>query len=317
MENRSYALLAGTFTLLLLAGVILVAMFLNRSGAAPTFYEIVSTTAVNGLSEQSPVRYQGVAVGKVQFLSLDPDAPGRVHIRIGVASGTPITEATWAELAMQGITGLASIDLHDDGSSKARLKTEGDVPPVIPLRPGLFDRFSQGGSNVLENLEKISSRLAMLLNDQNMKSVQDTIRNAAAASASIQDIGEQLRPLASKLGALVDNLKDASLQVQGAARDVSVLARQSRIAIAHLDAPGGPLAMATRSLREISYAAARLASDTLPAVSGMANEINAAAHDVASTARRVGDMPQSVIFGMAPPRPGPGEDGFPGFRRGR
>lgn len=313
MESRSYALLAGAFTLLLLAGVILVAVFLNRDSATLIDYEIVSTTAVSGLSQQSPVRYQGVRVGKVQFLSLDPDVPGRVHIRIGVASDTPITEATWAELAMQGITGLANIDLHDDGSSRVRLRAKEDVPPVIPLRAGLFDRLSQGGGNIVDNLEKISLQLAALLNDQNMQSIQATIQSTAAASASIKDIGEQLRPLMSKLGPLVDNLSDASLGAQGVARDLSALTRESRIAIAHLDAPDGPLAMARHSLREIAYAVARLSSDTLPAVSEMANEVGTTARGVSSMVRRVGDAPQSIIFGPPPPRPGPGEAGFQGF----
>ena len=313
MESRSYALLAGVFTLLLLAGVILVAVFLNRGSATLIDYEIVSTTAVSGVSQQSPVRYQGVPVGKVQSLSLDPNVPGRVHIRIGVASDTPITEATWAELAMQGITGLANIDLHDDGSSNVRLRAQRDVPPVIPLRPGLFDRLSQGGGNIVDNLEKISSRLAMLVDDQNIRSLRATMLNAAATSASLRDIGAQLQPLAGKLGPLVDNLNDASQDAQSVARDLSALARESRIAIAHLDAPDGLLVMATRSLREIAYAAARLSSDTLPAVSGMANEVNATARGVSSTVRRVGDMPQSIIFGTPPPRPGPGEAGFQGF----
>src|SRR3546814_17593184 len=104
-------------------------MFLSHGGTTLIDYEIVSTRAVSGLSEQSAVHYQGVPVGKVQRLHLDPNAPGRVHIRIGVAADTPITEATWAELAMQGNTGLAYIDLHDDGSYTVRLTTKGDEPP--------------------------------------------------------------------------------------------------------------------------------------------------------------------------------------------
>ncbi|HTK00623.1 MAG TPA: MCE family protein, partial [Bordetella sp.] len=70
-----------------------------------------------------------------------------------------------------------------------------------------------------------------------------------------------------------------------------------------------------RSLREIAFAASRLSNETLPAVSGMANQVNATARNVSSTVRRVGDTPQSIIFGAPPPRPGPGEAGFQGFGR--
>jgi phospholipid/cholesterol/gamma-HCH transport system substrate-binding protein len=317
MESRSYALLAAAFSLLLLAGVILVAMFLTGGGTTLVDYDIVSTRAVSGLSEQSAVHYQGVPVGKVQLLNLDPSAPGRVHIRVGVAADTPITKATWAELTMQGITGLAIIDLHDDGSSTVRLTADGDELPTIPLRPGLFARLSEGGENIMGNLEIISSQLATLLNDQNVRTIQATMHSAAAASASWKDIGEQLEPIVGKLDPLVNNLNDASLEARGIARDLSALTREARTAIAHLDAPDGPLVMATRSLREITYATARLSSNTLPAVSKMADDVSATARSMSMTIREVGDMPQSIIFGLPPPRPGPGEHGFQGFGRGQ
>jgi phospholipid/cholesterol/gamma-HCH transport system substrate-binding protein len=317
MESRSYALLAGAFTLLLLVGVMLVAVFINRDRATLTNYEIVSTAAVSGLTQQSPVRYQGVPVGKVQALGFDADVPGRVRIRIGVAPNTPITTSTWAQLGVQGVTGLANIDLRDDGSSRERLTPQGNALPVIPLRPGLFERLSNGGGNIVGNLEKISSQLATLLNEQNMQALQTALRNAADVSASLKDASVRLQPLADKVGPLMDNLGETSKQAANAARDISALAQQARVAVARLDAPDGPLAVATRSLREISYAASRLSNETLPAVSGMANQVNATARGVSSTIRRVGDTPQSIIFGAPPPQAGPGEAGFQGFGRGQ
>ena len=105
MENRSHALMAGAFTLLLLAAVIAIGVAINRDRKALTDYEIVSSTPVSGLTAQSTVRYQGVPVGKVLSLSLNPQVPGQVRIRIGVAPNTPITRSTWAELGVQGVTG--------------------------------------------------------------------------------------------------------------------------------------------------------------------------------------------------------------------
>jgi phospholipid/cholesterol/gamma-HCH transport system substrate-binding protein len=315
MESRSHALLAGAFTLVLLAAVLLIALMINRDRTTLTEYEIVSSTAVSGLTQQSPVRYQGVPVGTVQSLSFDPNVPGRVRIRIGVAPTTPVTSATWAELGVQGVTGLANIDLRDDGSSHVRLTRQGDALPVIPLRPGLFERLSQGGGNIVGNLDRISGQLAVLLSDQNVQALQSALQDAATVSASLKDASTQLRPMVARIGPLVDTLTETARQAQGTARDISALAQQARVAVARLDAPDGPLAVATRSLREIAYAASRLSNDTLPAVSGMANQVSATARNLSSTVRRVGDTPQSIIFGAPPPRPGPGEAGFEGFGR--
>ena len=65
MENRSHALMAGIFTLVLLAAAA-VAIWIGRTDPAS---RIVSATAVSGLNSQSTVRYQGVPVGRSLALS--------------------------------------------------------------------------------------------------------------------------------------------------------------------------------------------------------------------------------------------------------
>ena len=91
------------------------------------------------------------------------------------------------------------------------------------------------------------------------------------------------------------------------------LAQQARQSLARLNAPDGPLATATRSLSDIASAAARLDGETLPAITGMAQNIGQAARGATSTLRRVDSTPQSLLFGPAPAAPGPGEAGFAGF----
>ena len=75
------------------------------------------------------------------------------------------------------------------------------------------------------------------------------------------------------------------------------LAQQARQSLARLNAPDGPLATATRSLSDIASAAARLDGETLPAITGMAQNIGQAARGATSTLRRVDSTPQSLLFG--------------------
>jgi len=308
MENRSHALMAGLFTLLLLAAVVGVAIWLGRDRSAVVTYEIVSSTAVSGLSAQSAVRYQGVPVGRVQSLSLNPDRPGQVRIRIGVAPATPITESTWAELGVQGFTGFANIELRDDGSSASRLATTPEHPAAIPLRAGLFDRIEQRGTAVLGNIDQATQQLTRLLSNENVQALTAVLQNAADVSAQLREAGRNLVPLARRL--------DETLARMGeAARETSGLAHDARAALARLESPEGPLAAASQSLRQITSAAARLDQETLPALKGMATGVNAAARNASSTLRRVGDTPQSLLFGPPPAMPGPGENGFAGFGR--
>ncbi len=308
MENRSHALLAGLFTLALLAAAALVAIWVGRDRVPLQPYVIVSSTPVSGLTAQSSVRYQGVPVGKVQSLSLNPARPGEVRIRIGVAPDTPITASTWAELGVQGVTGLSNVELRDDGSSRQLLVARNGEPPDIPLRPGLFDRLQERGNALIEKFESTANELHALMSPANVQALSTTLQNTAEISAQLKATSEALGPAMRKVGPLVDSLVQNS-------NEVSMMMRSAQQALVRLNAPDGPLATAGASLQEIARAAARLGSDTLPAVSGMAHSVDEAARSAQSVLRRFGETPQSVLFGPAPVEPGPGEPGFAGFRR--
>jgi len=315
MENRSHALMAGIFTLVLLAAATLTAIWIGRDRTQLQPYEIISATAVTGLNPQSAVRYQGVPVGRVQSLALNPNKPGQVRIRIGVAPNTPITESTWAELGVQGVTGMANVDLRDDGSSLKRLTSTAEHPAAIPLRPGFLDRIEKRGDKLISNVEVATEQLKRVLSEQNVQALTASLQNATDISQSLKEASRDLAPTLAKLGPLMDSLNSTSRQADRAAREIGDLAQQARQSLARLNAPDGPLAIATRSLNDIALAAARLDGETLPAFTTMANNVSTAARGAAITLRRVDSTPQSFLFGPAPIAPGPGEPGFAGFRR--
>ncbi|EHK66855.1 Mce related family protein 4 [Achromobacter arsenitoxydans SY8] len=307
--------MAGIFTLVLLAAATLAAILIGRDRTQLQPYEIVSATAVTGLNPQSAVRYQGVPVGRVQSLALNPNKPGQVRIRIGVAPNTPITESTWAELGVQGVTGMANVDLRDDGTSLKRLVSTAEHPAAIPLRPGFLDRIEQRGDKLLTNVEVATEQLRRVLSEQNVQALTASLQNATDISQSLKDVSRDLAPTMAKLGPLMESLGSTSRQADRAAREIADLAQQARQSLARLNAPDGPLSVATRSLNDIALAAARLDGETLPAISGMANNVSTAARSATTTLRRVDSTPQSFLFGPAPVAPGPGEAGFAGFGR--
>lgn len=315
MENRSHALMAGIFTLVLLAAATLTAILIGRDRTQLQPYEIISATAVTGLNPQSAVRYQGVPVGRVQSLALNPNKPGQVRIRIGVAPNTPITESTWAELGVQGVTGMANVDLRDDGTSLKRLTSTPENPAAIPLRPGFLDRIEQRGDKLISNVEVATEQLKRVLSEQNVQALTASLQNATDISQSLKEASRDLAPALAKLGPMMDSLNNTSRHADRAAREIADLAQQARQSLARLNAPDGPLAVATRSLNDIALAAARLDGETLPAFTTMANDVSTAARGAAVTLRRVDSTPQSFLFGPAPIAPGPGEPGFAGFRR--
>jgi phospholipid/cholesterol/gamma-HCH transport system substrate-binding protein len=313
MENRSHALMAGAFTLLLLAAAIIVAIWLTHDRVKLIQYDLISEVSVNGLATQSSVRYQGVPVGKVLELRLNPHRPGEVRIRIGVNPATPITKSTWGELGLRGVTGGTNVELHDDGKSSVALVSTDDTPAVIPLKAGLLDRLEGRVTTILSNVELATTQMNKMLTDSNVTSWQTLLNNAADLTSSMKVAAKKLAPVADKIAPLIASLQEATRQATGMARDVGSLSRSARVAINRLNAANGPLASVTRSMDEISYAASRLNNDTLPAISSMANTVSQTARGASTAVQRFGDAPQSILFGPARMQAGPGEPGFTGF----
>src|ERR1700722_13452106 len=78
-------------------------------------YEIYFPGTVSGLTPGSPVRYLGVAGGKVARTMIDPQQRNRVLVVVDIEAPAPIDGRIRASLSLQGITGLLYIDLKQHG----------------------------------------------------------------------------------------------------------------------------------------------------------------------------------------------------------
>ncbi|MEK9804385.1 MAG: MlaD family protein, partial [Curvibacter sp.] len=115
MENKAHALAAGAFVLGVSALLIALAVWLTRQAGEVRYYEVATRSAVTGLQSQAGVQYRGVRVGKVASIAFDPSSPGQVLLRLELDADAPVTRSTYATLGYQGLTGIAFVQLDDEG----------------------------------------------------------------------------------------------------------------------------------------------------------------------------------------------------------
>lgn len=315
MENRSHALFAGLFVLVLLAAAAMAAIWFGRKDVVYEPYELVSTYPVAGLSVQSQVRYQGMNVGQVQGLSLDQDSPGTIRVLIGVRPGTPITQGTWAEVATQGVTGISNVDLRDDGRDPQRVTTSVADPYDIPVRPGFFQKLQSLGVGMLEDADAVLDDIRVFLSTENAERFSELLKNTQDLTASLNQSVITLEPAIRALPDVMAQIDQTLKSVDGFTSDITKLTKSAQQTVDDLNSPDGPINMATQSLEQLQRSAAQLQSSTFPEINRALENISEASRSFGETVRQFEQAPQSILFGPAPIKPGPGEAGFGGFTK--
>ena len=126
MESRAHALAAGLFILLLLVAAGLTGNWIAGDPLVRNPYRVIALQPVSGLNPQAQVRYRGISVGRVTSIDLDLQDTRRILIDIEVEDRIPLTKGTYAQLGMEGITGIAYVHLLDEGKDV-------NPPPVAEI----------------------------------------------------------------------------------------------------------------------------------------------------------------------------------------
>ncbi|KJD19270.1 ABC transporter permease [Vreelandella aquamarina] len=182
METRAHHILIGLFTVLTAAAALLFALWMSYAADQRDYqpYRILFERSVNGLSVGSKVQYNGIEVGDVTELSLNPDDPRQVITLIRVYEDTPIKVDTRAKLAFASITGSMSVQLYGGTPESQRLLAQSsDDTPFIKADPSPIATLLDEGEEMVENLNAILQSVNELFNDNNREQAGNILTNIA------------------------------------------------------------------------------------------------------------------------------------------
>ncbi|MDB5804763.1 MAG: putative signal peptide protein [Betaproteobacteria bacterium] len=301
MENRSHALIAGIFTVLLTVAIVATAMWLNRDTTERIAYTLVTNGSVAGLNPQAAVRYRGMEVGKVEAIEFDTQKVGQILVQVGIAPNTPVTTATFAELGMQGLTGLAFIQLDADPAAKEPKP----LPPSarLTIRPSLLDRVSASGEGLVAKLSTAADEFNQLLNDNNQRLLTGTLANLQSVSAKVGVLVDEVQPAARNISALAATGRQTLLSANDTMVSITKLAQDLNGKVGAVDRIAG-------SMDDVAHAANAFENNTLTRANTFMDDAGRSARTIDRAVDRLGDDPTAVLFGPQPGIPGPGEAGF-------
>jgi phospholipid/cholesterol/gamma-HCH transport system substrate-binding protein len=179
-RNANYALV-GFASLVLFVGLAAFVLWLAQVRFARDydFYDIVWDGPVRGMSVGGEVHFNGIKVGEVSRIALDPTNASRVISRIKITSDVPIKTDSYATQEPQGVTGVNYVQITAGTASRPLLKDStphGQVPVIRSQKSTLSDLI-EGGGTVLQRSIEALDRVNRVLSDQNIDQVTGMLKD--------------------------------------------------------------------------------------------------------------------------------------------
>lgn len=275
METRANYILVGLFTLAVIVGGFIFVYWFNAPGGGSErkHYEVVFDGSVSGLKPGAWVLFNGLRVGDVTNLRIDPDAPRQVIADILVDNRIVVREDTAVGLEFQGLTGFASVALRGGSSSSPPLD-----PPILRADPNSTQDVTSAARSVLRRLDNVVA--------DNQASLQASLKN-------LEVFTEALAGNAQRIDHILANAETVVGGAEAKLNDVAAAARSIRTLADNLD----------KSVTEVSTGLSRFSNDGLKQWEKLAVDGRRAINTLEQTVKNIDQNPSRLLFGGAPARP--------------
>jgi phospholipid/cholesterol/gamma-HCH transport system substrate-binding protein len=214
METKANYLMIGGFVLGILALAFIFIVWMTDLAGGGKHYYVVFQGSVAGLVTGSSVAFNGIKVGEVQSLALDPQDARNVQVLISVNKDTPVRANSLARISTQGLTGGGGIQISAGTPDAALLVASAEDPiPVIKANPGLNQSLFDAAPAVMNNANALLIRLNELV-AENQDSIRKTMTNVehfttmlderkgdiSAAIGDVKEGAESFKKLSTSLG---------------------------------------------------------------------------------------------------------------------
>ena len=278
MESKANYTLTGLFVVVFCTALIVIAFWLSTGFSKVKYntYTVYMNESVSGLNVKAPVKYNGVNVGHVNHIELNPENPRQVRLTLEIESTVAVRQDTRATLMSQGLTGVSFVNLSG-GALKSPLLAvkEGEKYPVILAEPSLLFRLDTALKELSTSLTGLSEEVKAVFDAENRLSFKNSLKNIDQLSATLAQNAAQIDEGIKLLNVTLKNTASSSAQLPEA--------------VINIKKAGAETSLAMQSLNQ-----------SLPDVTRMLTQLNQLMSDVKLN-------PSILIRGRQPETPGPGE----------
>lgn len=304
VETKVSYTIVGIFVIALFAALVAGILWLGGGGDYRKTYDaylVYMNESVAGLNLNASVKYRGVDVGRVKRISLDHGE--RVRLDLDIERGTPIKENTVAVLRVQGLTGIAQVELAG-GTRDARplVAKPGEGPPVIKTMPSLLTRLDTAVSESIAGFNQVAQRVDAVLDEENQRAFRQLLANLASLSGTLAARSEAIDAGLLNAARTSENIARTSAEMP---RLIERLENSARA----LEKMAGDASQASVAVRKTMNGVDRAAETLIPELELTLGEIRELGASFRQVSEELGRNPNMLLLGRQPAAPGPGESG--------
>lgn len=307
MGSKVNYTLVGLFILILGGALVVAGFWITEGRHAKSYktYAIVMKEAVSGLSEHAPVKFNGVEVGYVKQIQLDPRNPQQVLLLAHIEDDTPVTESTIATLRPQGITGLTYVALKATTATAPPLEPkEGEKYAVIPSTPSLFLQMDTMLRQVTSHIKEISSSLRSILDEENSRAIKNSLQNTEKFTDTLAKNSDEVDAIIKRLNRILHNASIAS-------EELPIISKKLKRTLDSVNRMGNQVSEAghdvSLTMRDGRVAIQTFSQQTMPSATEVLNRLKNVSTNLQGLTQDLRQNPSLLVRGRQPLPPGPGE----------
>jgi phospholipid/cholesterol/gamma-HCH transport system substrate-binding protein len=217
VETRANYVAVGAFVLAVIVLAFVAVLWLAHTefGERSNRYYVFFTGSVAGLSKGSQVQYNGISVGRVVDLRVDPNNLEQIQATVEIDTGiVEIKSDARASLETNLLNGIATIQIRGGTRQASNLEPKaGHKYAVIQTERTELEQVKASLPELVSDLKEAAHRVNSVLDEQNRRAVADTLKNLRTLTGAVADHSKEIL-------AIVDNTNATVVELRSLLRDV-------------------------------------------------------------------------------------------------
>jgi phospholipid/cholesterol/gamma-HCH transport system substrate-binding protein len=215
MYSKVNYTIVGIFVLLFGAGMVWFAFWLSKYGLQEDFdtYRLEMKESIAGLSSDAKVKLNGVNIGRVSKIQINPKDIEMVEILVEIQKGIPIKEDMIASTKMFGVTGLLSIEIEGGTNAAKTLVPTKKYIPLIQTKPSLLSTLTYNLGGMSDKIENLLLQSQKLLSDQNIETMGKILENTEKVTARATEMEDKVMVSLEEVNMTLKEFRDSMAKV--------------------------------------------------------------------------------------------------------